>query len=182
VILSGSRAWIYSGLSNFIPQQMTVLGFSRAQATGLLSIMLITNSVGVLLGGPLTDRYGPRLVMTSSLILLAPVLILVSFAGPEKIGIYSAIGGFLVGIPVSTVLLVGQSFLPRGTSLATGLVLGISFTIGAIGVALTGVIADHWGLSIGLMVFGFLAILAAVCALFMPRRLPSLDLETEFIP
>jgi len=171
VVLSGSRAWIYSGLSNFIPQQMTFLGFSRAQATGLLSIMLIMNSIGVLVGGSLTDRFGPRIVMTTSLVLLAPVLFLVSFAGPGNIGIFSSMAGFLVGLPVSTVLLVGQSFLPGGKSLASGLVLGISFTIGAIGVALTGVVADHWGLSIGLMVFGFLAIAAAICGLIMPKRL-----------
>jgi FSR family fosmidomycin resistance protein-like MFS transporter len=181
IILSGSRAWIYSGLSNFIPQQMTLLGFTRAQATGVLSIMLITNSAGVMVGGPLTDRFGPRRVMTTSLILLAPVLFLVGLASPGNIGMFSSFAGFLVGIPVSAVLLVGQSFLPSGKSLATGLVLGISFTFGAIGVALTGVIADHWGLSVGLLVFGFLAIVAAFCGLVMPKKVPVAIIDTEII-
>lgn len=181
VVFSGSRAWIYSGLSNFIPQQMTFLGFSRAQATTVLSIMLITNSAGVLVGGLLADRFGPRLVMTTSILLLSPVLYLVSSASPANIGLFSYLAGFLVGIPVSTVLLVGQSYLPSGKSLATGLVLGISFTIGAIGVALTGVIADHWGLSVGLLVFSLLALIAAFCALVMPKKLPAAAIDSEII-
>ncbi|HCC78276.1 MAG: hypothetical protein A2X25_01070 [Chloroflexi bacterium GWB2_49_20] len=177
VILSGARTWIYSGLSNFIPQQMTVLGFSRSQATYWLSTMLIINSAGVLLGGPLTDRFGPRAIITAALSLLAPVLFLAAYADSSNIGIFSSVAGLLVGFPVAAILLVGQSFLPRGTSLASGLVLGISFTIGAIGVALTGAIADHAGLSVGIMVFGFLAVLAAGCGLFMPKTMLAESLE-----
>jgi FSR family fosmidomycin resistance protein-like MFS transporter len=172
VILSGARTWIYQGLSNFIPQQMTATGFSNTQATYWLSTMLIINSAGVLIGGPLTDRFGPRRIITLSMVLLAPVLFLVAYANPGSIGIFSSVAGFLVGMPVAAILLVGQSFLPRGTSLASGLVLGVSFTIGAIGIALTGVIADHSGLPVAIMTFSFLALLAAVAGLVSPKTMP----------
>lgn len=171
VIISGARTWIYSGLSNFIPQQMTQSGFTPAQATYWLSAMLILNSLGVLIGGALMDRFGPRRIITASMALLVPVLFLVASATTGSIGALSSLAGFLVGIPVSAVLLVGQSFLPRGTSLASGLVLGISFTIGAIGVALTGLIADHAGLQTGLLLFALLALLGAGFGLALPRSI-----------
>jgi nitrate/nitrite transporter NarK len=115
IIFSGGRTWIYQGLSNFVPQQMTALGFTRVQATQWLSAMLIINSVGVLTGGHLTDRFGPRIVMTGSLCLLAPVLFLAARAPSASIGPLSGVAGLLVGLPVAAVIIVGQSFLPQGT-------------------------------------------------------------------
>jgi FSR family fosmidomycin resistance protein-like MFS transporter len=179
IILSGARTWIYQGLSNFIPQQMTALGFARVEATHWLSIMLMLNSAGVLIGGLLTDRFGPRIVMTGSLSLLVPALFLIAGADTSSIGPLAVVAGFLVGLPVATVILVGQSFLPQGTGLASGLVLGISFTIGAAGVAITGVIADYWSLPTAILSFGFLALAAAVSGLAMPKTIPLQNLEKE---
>jgi FSR family fosmidomycin resistance protein-like MFS transporter len=173
ILVSGARTWIYQGLSNFIPQQMTALGFSNTRATYWLSIMLGINSLGVLIGGPLTDRFGPRRIITAGMAALAPVLIALSLSRTNNIGVSSALAGFLVGLPVAAILLVGQSFLPRGTSMASGLVLGISFAIGALGIALTGVIADHSGLMVAILVFAFLAFLAAISGLLMPGRIPA---------
>lgn len=184
IILSGARTWIYQGLSNFIPQQMTELGFYRVQATHWLSVVLIINSVGVLVGGMLADRYGPRLVMTGSLSLLVPVLFLVARAGTGSIGPLTALAGLLVGLPVAAVIIVGQSFLPQGTGLVSGLVLGIGFTIGAAGIAVTGLIADYWNLSTAILSFGFLALIAAISGLIMPKSIIQFNPEEEnsFIP
>jgi FSR family fosmidomycin resistance protein-like MFS transporter len=178
IVLSGARTWIYQGLSNFIPQQMAAQGFSNTRATYWLSTMLIINSAGVLIGGPLTDRFGPRRIITGSMLLLAPVLLLVAGSNPGSIGIFSSMAGFLVGFPVAAIMLVGQSFLPRGTSLASGLVLGISFTIGAIGIALTGVIADHSSLTVAILVFAGLAVLGAITGLVSPKTMPPLPVST----
>jgi len=171
-------------LSNFIPQQMTELGFYRVQATHWLSVVLIINSVGVLVGGMLADRYGPRLVMTGSLSLLVPVLFLVARAGTGSIGPLTALAGLLVGLPVAAVIIVGQSFLPQGTGLVSGLVLGIGFTIGAAGIAVTGLIADYWNLSTAILSFGFLALIAAISGLIMPKSIIQFNPEEEnsFIP
>lgn len=177
VVLSGARTWIYTGLSNFIPLQMTGLGFSRAQATYWLSTMLIINSAGVLLGGTLMDKFGPRNLVTMALVLLVPALFLVAYSNSGNVGIYSSAAGFLVGLPVAAILLIGQSYLPQGTSLASGLILGISFTIGAIGVALTGWIADQAGLQVALMVFGVLALVAVCCGIFLPKNISLESLE-----
>jgi hypothetical protein len=43
------------------------------------------------------------------------------------------------------------------------------------------VIADHWGLSVGLLVFGFLSMVAAFCGLVMPKRVPVANINADII-
>jgi MFS transporter, FSR family, fosmidomycin resistance protein len=67
-------------------------------------------------------------------------------------------------------LLTAQALLPSRQALASGLILGFMFFSGAIGAYLVGLTADRVGLGLALQMTAGLPLLAAVAALFLPRR------------
>jgi len=173
LIVTGTRHWLYQSLANFVPQQLTSMGIARPQATLWLSAMLAVNIVGVLIGGPLADRYGHRVVVVGGLASLAPVLLVAGFANVYSIGPLVVLAGFLVGIPLAATIVVGQSLIPGGTGLASGLVLGISFAIGAAGVTLTGIIADQFGLGTAISGLAPVALAAVFTVFAIPRGISA---------
>lgn len=74
----------------------------------LVATPVLVGSVGRILAGALTDRYGGRVMFTVLLVLTAPFVVLVSYAGAQDsyallifFGVFLGIGGttFAVGIP-----------------------------------------------------------------------------------
>jgi hypothetical protein len=64
---------------------------------------------------------------------------------------------------------IGQSYLPTGKGLASGLVFATSSIAGAAGVALTGAIAQQRGLVPALTILGVMPLIASVASLALPK-------------
>ena len=100
------------------------LGLSSGQKALLVAIPVLVGSLGRILSGALTDRYGGRVMFPILLLLSAPCVLLVAFAGNQgSLGLLMVFG-FLLGI-AGTTFAVGIPFVnawyePSRRGFATG--------------------------------------------------------------
>ena len=128
----------FTGLRGFFVAAMDLLySTSLATANGALSGFLLGSAVGILAGGVLADRIGPRMSIAAVTLVSAGVLVVLIGVMPMPlavlIGVMSA-SGFLQGVLLPTRDLLVRSvtpdgsmgkvmgFLSSGTMLASGVV------------------------------------------------------------
>jgi len=78
--------------------------------------------------------------------------------------------GFLAASTAPLMLLMAQQLMASRAGLASGLVMGLGFVTGAIGVPINGAIADHIGLQKSLMTHVILVLATLAIAWFLPRE------------
>ena len=163
------RSWVFLAVLQFVPIWYDDLGYGRSFYGPLVTTIILAGVVGTLAGGALADRAGQRRVIVGSLLLSIPPLLL--FAGFP--GAVAFAFGFLFGATcdasLSVTLVVAQRLLPGRVGVASGVILGLGFVTGGIGVPITGWIADAAGIQTALMLLGVLLLLSSLLALTIPR-------------
>ena len=159
------RNWFQVSLTTYLPEWMQSQGWSLTAGGQILSVLLISISVGSLLGGTLSDRVGRWQVVGLSLALLGPVeWLFLGSSGPLQVALAGLIG-VLVGASFPVTIVMAQESWSRGVGMASALVLGLGWLPGGIGASFTGFIADQFSLTLGLQslvvapVLGMLSIL-----------------------
>ncbi len=84
---------------------------------------------------------------------------------PVSFSILSFLGGGLIGASHSIIVLLAQRRMPQRMGAASGLVLGFTFSAGAIGTLISGVIADLYGFNSLFFLLAVLTLLAAAMSL-----------------
>ena len=109
-------------------------------------------------------------MILGTLVLSIPAILLFTlFPGPWAFASAILIG-FLAASTAPLMLLMAQQLMATRAGLASGLVMGLGFVIGAIGVPINGAIADHIGLQKSLMTHVILVLVTIVIAWFLPRE------------
>lgn len=163
------RSWVFLVLGVFTPILYQSLGYGPAFYSSLLFTMIICGSIGTFCGGMIADRIGRRPVIIMSLLLLGPaVWLYLAFPGPGAF-LLGGLVGFISESSGPATLTMAQSLLPGRVGVASGLILGVGFVTGGIGVAITGAIADRIGLTTALMLLPFLLIFALLLTFVVPR-------------
>jgi len=85
--------------------------------------------------------------------------------------VFIGLFGLFADSSLTVTLLAAQRLLPGRTGLASGVILGLGFVGGAVGVPITGAISDRIGIPDALALTAVLPILAAVGALAMPAAI-----------
>jgi FSR family fosmidomycin resistance protein-like MFS transporter len=154
------RATVSSGLSTFVPLYYTsVLAGNAAQAASLLTVYLAAGAIGTLLGGPLSDYYGSRTVMLYSVLPVSVLIYCFTLASGVWSFLLLALISMLLSATFTSSLVMAQKMMPGNIGMASGLTLGFSIGLGAMGVLGLGRIADLVGLA---WVFSLLAILPVI--------------------
>jgi MFS transporter, FSR family, fosmidomycin resistance protein len=168
------RSFVYFGLVAFVASYYgRVLGTSPAFGNAALTVMLTSGAVGTLLMGPLADRFGRRAVVASSMVLLPPLIYGFTLAGPYLgMTLLALVGAVTVGTFGVTVVM-GQEYLPGRIGLAAGITMGFSIGLGGLGAPLLGLLADHAGLSVTMLIIGALPVLGLILALTLPRKVQA---------
>jgi FSR family fosmidomycin resistance protein-like MFS transporter len=126
--------------------------------------------VGTVGCGSLADRFGRRTVILTTLVFTLPAILLFTmFPGPWAF-LSAILIGFLAASTAPLLLLMAQQLLAARAGLASGLVMGLGFVTGAIGVPINGAIADAVGLQKSLMSHVILVIVTIGIAWFLPRE------------
>jgi FSR family fosmidomycin resistance protein-like MFS transporter len=136
----------------------------------VLFLFLISSAFGGVLNAFLADRFGPQKVLAFSLFLSSPMIYLFLYAPgawPHLLAI--SLGIFLGGL-IPVVTFVAQNLFSGSAAMASGFALGGQFTAGGIGVAITGFLADRFGLLRSLELLVLLPLVAALFCLGLPRR------------
>jgi MFS transporter, FSR family, fosmidomycin resistance protein len=145
-----SRSWTTTTLQAFTPTWYHLLGYSPWFYGPLATTIVLASAIGTVGCGSLADRFGRRSVILGSLFLSVPaVALFVLFPGPLAF-LWGVLVGALAASTAPLMLLMAQELIAGRAGLASGLIMGLGFVAGAIGTPITGALADHFGLQIGL--------------------------------
>ena len=165
-----SRSWTVCVFQAFTPTWYRELGYGPAFYGPLATTLVLASAVGTVGCGTIADRYGRRTVIIGTLVLSIPaVLLFAMFPGPWAFGSAILIG-FLAASTAPLMLLMAQQLMAHRAGLASGLVMGLGFVTGAVGVPITGAIADRIGLQKSFMSQVLLVAATIGLAWFLPSE------------
>ena len=179
VAVMASRNVTVFTLQGFTPTWYHQLGFQPWFYGPLVTTLVLSSALGTVGCGALADRFGRKTVITASLLLSLPVVALYVLL-PGRLGfVWAVLVGFLAASTGPLTLMMAMELMAGRAGLASGLVLGLAFVTAAIGVPVTGAIADKVGLqaALGLQV----AVVAAtvLIAMLLPSEQYLRELREE---
>jgi FSR family fosmidomycin resistance protein-like MFS transporter len=171
ILLTAFRSWTQAALVSFIPKYYNDLGY-RPSVYGVIVAMFTAGiAVGGVAGGWLADRYGKRVVALWTLFLaVIPLTLFSFFSDTDWVYIILPIAGSLTGASHSIIVVLAQRMIPGKTGTASGLVLGFTFTSGALGTLVSGVQADFAGFNVMFLTLVVFTLLAALLAFRLPKE------------
>jgi len=124
-------------------------------------------AAGTLVGGPIGDRVGRKLVIWVSILGVLPFSLLLPHANLFWTGVLSVVIGLILSSAFSAILVYAQELLPGKVGMVAGLFFGFAFGIAGIAAAVLGKVADLKGIEY----------VYQLCA-----YLPAIGLLTIFLP
>lgn len=156
-------------LGTFLPVYYTSQDRSLEFAGFATAVLLMAAAFGSFAGASLSDYISRRIILTVSLLVMTPgLLILINAKNDIVLLGLSVILGLAVNANKPILLMVGQEILPGGAVGASGFSFGLSFVSGALGVFLVGGLADMIGLGETLQAVAFLPLLAIGLIFLLP--------------
>ncbi len=173
------RSWVFLAVVQFVPIWYDDLGHSSAFYGGLVTTIILSGAVGTLIGGATADCIGQRRVVVVSLLASVPALLLfVTFPGRIAL-LTGALFGLCCDASLSATLVAAQRMLPRRSGVASGVILGLGFITGGIGVPTTGWLADRIGVQSALMLVSTFCVAAAALAFTVNWSTPHVAMLTS---
>jgi len=169
---------LMTGINSFLPMFcITTLGTSNAVGSATLSIFALMGIAATLIGGWLADRHGYVNTMRLCCWVAVPVFAVIAFSG----SIY-AIYAMLIPLSLalrgqySSTVVLGQSYLSKNVGFASGITLGVSFSIGGIVVPFLGHYADAFGIQSLFTLLVVFSVLGALATMLLPKHSNAQDL------
>jgi FSR family fosmidomycin resistance protein-like MFS transporter len=165
------RSVLFYGLNTFLPLYwLNVLHQSNAAAGTILTLYFGCGVFGTLLGGRLGDRIGYRRIVMIS-------LLIVTFMLPAFLCLEDARAAIMVVVPIgfilflssSSLIVMGQKYLPNPVGLASGVTLGLTITAGGVAAPFLGRIADGYGIHSAMWCLTCLPVLCFFLIAALPR-------------
>jgi MFS transporter, FSR family, fosmidomycin resistance protein len=171
IVVVMTRSWVQLGLVAYVPFLYVDLLRADPRVVGpLLFTFLAAGAVGTLVGGPIADRWGARRYVTVSMFLATPAIAgFLLTAGSPLATVCLIAAGFVLVSSFTVTVALGQAYLPRRLGMAAGLIVGLAIGTGGVGVALLGLIADHYGLWATLTLIATMPLVGFVAALLLPE-------------
>lgn len=165
------RSIIFYGLSTFITLYLIdKLGQTKGTATTTLSIFFLFSAVSTLLGGRFADKYGYRTLIRFSFTVMFTSLLCFSLLPIPAVTYLLLIPmSISLSLPYSSIVVLGQRFLPNRPGLAGGITLGLSVSIGGIITPLLGKIGDAYGLTAVFYALTLICVLPLISAYILPE-------------
>lgn len=121
-------------------------GVTISMSQIMLFIFVVSTAAGTLVGGPIGDRYGRKLVIWVSILGTAPFSLLLPHADLTMTAVLSFCAGFMLSSAFPAILLYAQELLPTKLGMISGLFFGFAFGVGGIASAVLGDFADEFGI------------------------------------
>jgi MFS transporter, FSR family, fosmidomycin resistance protein len=168
--MMASRNCTVFTLQGFTPTWYHQLGYQPWFYGPLVTTLVLSSALGTVGCGALADRFGRKTVINASVLLSIPAVALyVLFPGPLGFA-WAVMVGFLAASTAPLTLMIAQELMAGRAGLASGLILGLAFVTGAIGLPITGAVADRFG---GLQVALGLQVAVVVATVGIGLLLPS---------
>ena len=165
------RSLTFSGISSFLPLFcIQVLGASNGVGSATLSVLSISGIAATLAGGWLADRWGYVSVLRRGCFLLVPLLAAAVFTKSIWMVYLMLIPmSFAMQGTYSSFVVLGQSYLAKSVGFASGVTLGLSFSVGGVLVPALGWYGDAYGIGAVMALVVLVSLLCALATLLLPR-------------
>lgn len=142
ILIFSKYFYMASMTSYFTFYLIDKFGITVQESQIYLFVFLASVAIGTILGGPLGDRYGRKLIIWVSILGVAPFTLLLPHVGLTLTMILSILIGLIISSAFSAILVYATELIPGKVGMIAGLFFGLAFGMGGIGSALLGWLAD----------------------------------------
>ena len=132
-----------------------------------LFVFLAAVAVGTILGGPIGDRIGRKLVIWVSILGVLPFTLLLPYASLFWTPVLTVVIGLILASAFSAIVVFAQELVPGRVGLISGVFFGFAFGMGGLGAAVLGQMADVIGIEAVYRLCAFLPAIGLLAA-FLP--------------
>lgn len=146
-LISALAAFVQRVFTTMAPIVAAHAGVSEAMGALTLSVYFGAQGAGTLVGGVLTDRVDRVRLLAGITAAAVPVHMLAFWvpAGSPWALLFAAGSGFLYMALLPPVVVMAQEVVPESAAVGSGIVMGLAWAAGAVGVLGTGVLGDMIG-------------------------------------
>ena len=147
LILMFSKQVYIATLQNFFTFYLIdTFGLDIDRAQYALFGFLVMSALGTVAGGPLTDRFGRRIVILWSILGAAPFALALPWVGLAGVIALALTVSFIMSSAFTAILVWALDAAPERVGMVSGLFFGLSFGMGGLATAAFGYAADVFGL------------------------------------
>ena len=145
--ISSAMTFVQRAFLTMEPIIVAEMGGAETLGAVALSVYLGAQAFGTVAGGLLTDRMDRQRLLFRLCALALPAHLLAVWLGPwNALGLAAiAAAGFLGMSTLPPIVVMAQEMIPRAPGASSGIVMGLAWTVGSLGVMGTGVAADAVG-------------------------------------
>lgn len=165
VLIFSKYVYMASLSSYYTFYLMQKFGVSVKMSQIFLFIFVVSTAAGTLVGGPIGDKYGRKLVIWVSILGTAPFSLLLPHVSLPLTAVLSFCAGFMLSSAFPAILLYAQELLPTKLGMISGLFFGFAFGVGGIASAVLGNFADTYGIEAIYNVCAYMPLMGIVACL-----------------
>jgi FSR family fosmidomycin resistance protein-like MFS transporter len=156
------RATTVLTFGGFIPLYLTSQGNSTMFGGTAVAIFQFFTTIGILIGGYLFDKIGPKKLLILSFIFVLPFgLAFINL--PSILGLaFLAIMGFFLSSSTPVNILLGQEMVPTQASFMSSIMMGLAWGVAGLFMTPIGAIADAIGLYWTLTIISSLSVVGLI--------------------
>lgn len=168
-LVSSFRGIVLLLVGHFLPIFAMARGASYAEGAYFLSASLLASMIGMLIGGHLSDTHGRKKVMVITMLISSPLLyaFLYTSGTVSVVLLLTGIATLCSSIPANIIL--AQRANPELAGMASSIVMGLPFAMGALTAIPFGALADHVGIEMAMNVPLILPILGGITVFFLRK-------------
>ena len=144
------RAWAVFAAITYLPMYLVTEGYTLVMAGAIVTLMLLAGVAGQVMGGRISDRIGRKEFLIFGMAGAIPFFWLFFTGSGIPAVIALLIFGFFLWSTFAVAVAMSHELLPRNIGLASGIMLGLAIGVGGLGIAVNGLIADHYSLGAAL--------------------------------
>ncbi len=170
-IVATLQSWSQTNMINFVPKYIKDLGLGAATYGNMAGLFMGGSALGNVIGGHFGDIYTKRKVAAIAFLLAAfPIYIMSQIGWSPWLYLLIPLAGACTGAVHSIIVVLAQRMISGGMALASGLILGFIFSSGALGMLVTGPLAENYGFPTVLVMTTGLVLLASPLAWMLKEK------------
>ena len=159
------QSWAQSNMIAFVPKYIKDLGQSAVTYGNIAGLFMGGSALGNVIGGHLGDKFTKRKVAAGALFFAAfPTFIISQIGWSPWLYLLIPLAGACTGAVHSIIVVLAQRVISGGMALASGLILGFIFSAGALGLLISGPLAENYGFPTVLIMTTGLVLLGSLLA------------------
>lgn len=167
-LVASLQSWSQQNMINFLPKYIKDMGLNATTYGNIAGLFMGGSALGNIIGGYLGDRFAKRKVVATALFIASlPIFIISQIGWSPWLYLLIPFAGACTGSVHSIMVVLAQRIVSGGMALASGLILGFIFSVGALGMLLTGPLVESYGFPAVLIMTTGLVLLASPLALML---------------